>query len=427
MTSRALMPEPIERRLAAAGLPPLPRLCWLEIDEGALAHNLRLVRALVGAQVELNAVVKADAYGHGSEAAARAFAAAGADRLCVASLDEALHLRSVGVQTPVLVLFAIPAEQVALAVRAGIELSLSDEATALATLAAWQEQAAPGPGLVAHVEVETGLARAGLRPEGVLEVCRRALQTPAVRLGGLWSHLASPNDDAFTEGQLREFERAVLALRAAGLAVPPRHLAASGGLLTGRSPALEGVRPGLALYGLVPAGLPLGREATELAAGLRPAMALKCRPLRIEEVKAGTPVGYGGRWRAERLSLIATLPVGYGDGWSRSYAPTAQALVRGQRVPLVGTVAMDAVMADVTDVPGVTLDDEFVLLGEQGEERISAADLARGRNTIAWEVVTGMAQRLPRVYHSASVLLGLRTLGGEVRARTAAGPGDSSG
>ncbi|CAN5769317.1 hypothetical protein BH24CHL6_BH24CHL6_14390 [soil metagenome] len=420
------MTEQIEQRLAAAGLPPLPRLCWLEIDEGALAHNLRLVRALVGAQVELNAVVKADAYGHGIEAAARTFVRAGADRLCVASLDEALHLRSVGVQAAVLVLFASPPQHVALAARAGIELSLTDEATALATLSAWQKQAVAGPELLVHVEVETGLARAGLRPEGVVEVCRRSLQTPGVRLAGIWSHLASVDDQSFTDGQHREFELAVSALRGAGLAVPARHLAASGGLLSGRSPALEGVRPGLVLYGLEPAGLPSGGTAAALSDGLRPAMALKCRPLRIVEVDTGTTVGYGGRWRAERPSRIATLPVGYGDGWSRAYAPAAQALVRGQRVPLVGTVAMDAVMADVTDVSGVTPDDEFVLLGEQGDARISATELARIRNTISWEVITGMAQRLPRVYHSASVLRGVRTLGGEVRARTAAGSGDSS-
>jgi alanine racemase len=142
--------------------------------------------------------------------------------------------------------------------------------------------------------------------------------------------------------------------------------------------------------------------------------------LRVETVAAGTRVGYGGTWIAPRESVIATLPVGYGDGWARAYSPGAQALVRGARVPLVGTVAMDAVMVDVTDIPGVGVNDEFVLIGRQGREFIGVAELARLRNTIPWEVVTSMSFRLPRVYHAASVLMGLRTLAGEMMARTEA-------
>jgi alanine racemase len=136
-------------------------------------------------------------------------------------------------------------------------------------------------------------------------------------------------------------------------------------------------------------------------------------PLRVEGFPAGTAVGYGGTWIAQRESVIATLPVGYGDGFVRAYSPGAGALVRGRRVPLVGTVAMDAVMADVTDVPGVDLADEFVLLGQQGGDSITAKELARVRNTIPWEVVTSMSFRLPRVYHAGSVLMGLRTLAGD--------------
>jgi len=144
-------------------------------------------------------------------------------------------------------------------------------------------------------------------------------------------------------------------------------------------------------------------------------MELKCMPLRVETFPRGTPVGYGGTWIAPRESVIATLPVGYGDGWARAYSPGAEALVKGRRVPLVGTVAMDAVMADVTEIEGVGLGDEFVLLGRQGSESITADELARLRNTIPWEVVTSMSFRLPRVYHADSVLMGIRTLGGEMR------------
>jgi alanine racemase len=410
----------IDARLAAAGLPPLPRRVWLEIDTDALAENLRALRELVGPDVELNAVVKADAYGHGLVPVARVFADAGADRLCVASLDEALALRGAGLRTPILVLFPIPAAAVARAAQLGVEIVAAEATSTSEALGRWSAEAAsgrlaPDVELRVHLEVETGLSRGGVKPESVVELARLILETPRATLAGLWSHLATPEREDPTRRQEDAFARAITALGNAGLPVPPRHLSATGGLLTEWAAAYEGIRPGLSLYGIVPDALPVPPREREVAQRLRPAMTLKCTALRIERFPAGTPVGYGGRWVASRESEIATLPVGYGDGWSRSYTPGAQALVRGVRVPLVGTVAMDAVMADVTDVGDVRLDDEFVLLGSQGGQTIDANELARLRNTIPWEVVTSMAHRIPRVYHAGSVLLATRTLDGESR------------
>jgi alanine racemase len=195
------------------------------------------------------------------------------------------------------------------------------------------------------------------------------------------------------------------------------HMAASGGLFAGTSRHQGMVRAGLCLYGELAQDLPVSAAAAPAASLLRPAMTLKARALRILDVAPGTAVGYGGRWRAERPSRIATLPVGYGDGWIRGYQPGASALVEGRRVPLAGTVAMDALAADVTDVPNAGMDSEFVLLGSQGEERISAEELARRRNTISWEVLVGMAHRLPRVYHSGREVRGIRTMVGEALVR----------
>jgi alanine racemase len=175
------------------------------------------------------------------------------------------------------------------------------------------------------------------------------------------------------------------------------------------------VRIGLGLYGLMPDGFPVGASQKSAVAKLRPAMAVKCRPLRVETFAAGTPVSYGGLWTARRESRIATLPIGYGDGWVRAYSPGAGVLVRGVKAPLVGSIAMDAVMADVTDVGDVGLDDEFVLIGAQEGSEIVTNELARLRTTIPWEIVTSMAYRLPRVYHAGPVLKGLRTLSGEAR------------
>ena len=402
---------PIEERLARAGLPPLPRLAWLEIDTGALTENFRAVRGLVPPSTGVAAVVKSDGYGHGIEVTARTFAAAGADLLCVATLDEGVLLRAAGVEGRICVLFAVPPPQVAEAAEARLELVAGDADALQETLSFWRSRRAAGE-LVLHLEIETGLERAGVDPSQAAACARSIVETPAVRLAGIWSHLASSHDPATSGHQVERFEAAVAGLERAGLRVPPRHLAATGGLFAAR-PAYDLVRPGLALYGELPDRFPVAPPAAAAAAALRPAMALKARPLRLEEVPAGTAVGYGGLWRAERPSVVATLPVGYGDGWSRSYSPRASALVRGRRVPLVGSVAMDAIVADVTDVPGVSTADEFVLLGSQGDERITAGELARLRNTISWEVLSSMAWRLTRVYHAPAGPSGLRTLGGE--------------
>ncbi len=414
---------PIEVRLAAAGLPPLPRLAWLEIDQDALAANLREVARLGGPDVEVAAVVKADGYGHGLEVAARTFVAAGAARLCVATLDEGLQLRGIGVDAPIIVLFPVPPESTPVAAAARLELVVGDEAGATEALRAWTgAMRDPGPArerasmLLLHLEIETGLSRGGVRPERAAVSARRIAETPGVRLVGVWSHLASPEDEQASAEQRRRLEAATSDLRLAGHPVPPRHLLGSGGLFAGSSPVLEMVRPGLALYGHLPAGLPITASTAASGRRLIPAMTLKARPVRVHEISAGEGVGYGGTWRADRPSRIATLPVGYGDGWVRGYAGRSSALVRGRRVPLVGTVAMDAVMADVTDVPGVGLTDEFVLLGRQQGEWIEASELARLRTTIVWEVLAGMAYRLPRVYHASALVTGMRTLRGEASA-----------
>ncbi len=229
----------------------------------------------------------------------------------------------------------------------------------------------------------------------------------------MWTHLQASEDASITGRQLERFEAAVTSLRSAGLPVPPRHVAASGGVLMG-VPGFDGIRPGLSIYGIVPDELgDRGGEAASAArARLRPVMSIHARPARVVDLPAGHGVSYGPTFTTGRPSRIATLPLGYGDGFARANANRAEALVRGGRVPLVGNITMDAVMADVTDVPGapVGLDDEFVLLGSQGQERITAQDLARLRTTNTWEVVAQMSARLPRVYHAAAGAVSLTTL-----------------
>ncbi len=413
---------PIEERLRAARLPPLPRTAWLEIDLGRLAGNVRAMRAALPAGTLFEAVVKANGYGHGAVPVAHAALAADAHGLCVATLDEGLELRAAGLRAPILVLFPIPPDGFGEAARAGIAVAAGDDLLWTRGLAAYARSRRRARGrageLVVHVGIETGLGRDGLRPDQAIAAVRALAGVAGARFEGVWSHLQAPEDTVRTTRQVDRFVAAVRALVAAGFPVPHRHLLASGGLLAveryagGTAPVFDGVRVGLSLYGIEPQGLRIGRAASVISASLQPVLSLHARPVRVADLPAGEGVGYGPSFVTARPSRIATLPVGYADGWVRALGNRAVALVRGSRVPLVGTVAMDAVMADVTDVPGppVTPDDEFVLLGEQGVERITADELARERTTISWEVLATMAGRLPRVYTSPADAVGIRTL-----------------
>ena len=332
--------------------------------------------------------MKADAYGHGAVPIARALEAAGADGLSVATFDEAIELRDAGIGLPLLVLYPVPPDQVPAAIARRIELSVG-----------------PGP-----------LTEGVPGPEAAAMAARVA-GTPGVRFAGSWTHLAAADDRANALAQDAAFGSALgslVEIAAFGPDGVRRHLAGSGAILGADTARWDAVRPGLSIYGLVPDALTPPAATASSAEALRPVMSLLARPVRVLQLPAGHGVSYGPTFTTTRPTRIATLPVGYGDGWRRNLSDRAGALVRGIRVPLVGRVAMDAVMADVTDVPGppVTEDDEFVLLGSQGAERITALELARTLGTISYEVFTGMSRRLPRVYHAAGSPVDIRVLAG---------------
>jgi len=365
--------------------------------------------------------VKADAYGHGAVPIARALEAAGADGLSVATFDEAIELRDAGIGLPLLVLYPVPPDQVPAAIARRIELSVGPGPLTEGVLAAAAAAAASPDGsgepLGVHVEIETGLGRGGVPGPEAAAMAARVAGTPGVRFAGSWTHLAAADDRANALAQDAAFGSALgslVEIAAFGPDGVRRHLAGSGAILGADTARWDAVRPGLSIYGLVPDALTPPAATASSAEALRPVMSLLARPVRVLQLPAGHGVSYGPTFTTTRPTRIATLPVGYGDGWRRNLSDRAGALVRGIRVPLVGRVAMDAVMADVTDVPGppVTEDDEFVLLGSQGAERITALELARTLGTISYEVFTGMSRRLPRVYHAAGSPVDIRVLAG---------------
>ena len=327
---------------------------------------------------------------------------------------------------PILVLYPVPAGHVETAAWAHIAVTVGTGRIAEGTLAAAAGATRTGaPPLAVHVEVETGLGRGGVLPDGLPALVEAVAAEAGVTLGGLWTHLAAPDDTDNAAGQDARFADAVAGLDwdTAGIdaARIVRHVSGSGGLLGATAGTWDAIRPGLATYGLVPDGLLVAGSrdggATDGGAtrsGLRPVLALYARPVRVVDLPAGHGVSYGPAFVTDRPSRIATLPLGYGDGWRRTWTGLASALVRGVRVPLVGRVAMDAVMADVTGVPGppVTEDDELVLIGTDGDEAITGFDLAAAGGTISYEVVTGMSRRLPRVYHAAGSPVEIRYLAG---------------
>jgi alanine racemase len=377
------------------------RGAWVEVDLGALRENHRALRAALPSATGMGVVVKADGYGHGIEACARVAAEEGAALLAVATLDEGLALRGSGIEVPILVLYPVPIAAVAAAARAGLALTVGDPDYALALAQETErlpEDLARRP-LEVHVEVDTGMSRGGIAPSGLVGTARALASSRRVLRGGTWSHLASPEDEKVAAKQVRVFEASLEGLRSAGFDPGVRHLASSGGLLCGTAPAYDLVRLGLAWYGVV--APEWAARGSAIARSLRPALSVRARPVRVARLEAGARVGYGGDWTGTAGSVVATLPLGYADGIPRSSWPGGEALVRGVRVPLVGRVSMDALGVDVSRVPDLGPDEEFTLIGAQGAERILVTEVAAQRRTIAWEVLTSLGPRLPRLHRES--------------------------
>ncbi|MGN6324381.1 alanine racemase [Pseudolysinimonas sp.] len=346
----------------------------------AIRGNVARIRDLV-APARVLAVVKADGYGHGAELAARAALEGGADQLGVADLDEALALRSVGIDAPILAWLHGVDVDFAAAIDAGIELGISS--------AAQRERAAGG---VVHLKIDTGLSRNGVPPAEWADVCARAAElerTGIVRVRGVWSHLANAGP-VETDRQRARFEDAVAAARDAGLRPEVRHLASSEAALASPELRYDLVRIGIAMYGLPPAE---GVDVAEL--GLRPAMELAATVAAVRRVPAGEGVSYGFAHRTERPTTLALVPLGYADGLPRAATGRAEVAIGGRRHPVVGRIAMDQCVVDVGDAP-VAVGDRVVAFGDPATGAPSAEDWARAAGTIGYEIVTRIGPRVPR-------------------------------
>jgi alanine racemase len=356
-----------------------------DVDLAAIRHN---VRALKPPGSELMAVVKAGGYGHGAVDVARAALSAGATWLGVALVEEGVRLRDAGIDAPILLLSEAPRGAERVAVGAGLTPTVYTDRG----VAGLVEGSDPAARPAVHVKVDTGMHRVGIwPPERVVPFVRRVADA-GLRFEGLWTHFARAEDDAeLTREQLRRFRLAAEALAGEGLVPKLLHAANSAAAIALPDAHLDLVRIGVALYGLSPG------PGLEPPAGLRPALTWRSAVSMARRLPAGEGLSYGHRHRLERATTIATVPVGYADGFSRRLSGSAEVLIGGRRRRVVGTVTMDHILVECGE-DEVRAGDEVVLVGSQGDGRISADELAAWSGTINYEIVTGIGPRVPREF-----------------------------
>lgn len=361
---------------------------WADVDPGAIAHNVGLVKKLVGPSTAVMAVVKANGYGHGAVPSAQAALAGGATWLGVSSVNEGLELRGAGITAPILQLGYTPLPALAAAADAGLSLALYDQASldALGSIKAR---------VGVHVKVDTGMHRLGAAPDDAVRLVRQIGTIPSLRLEGLWTHFADAQaDPQFTRQQLAAYLDARSRVEQEGARGFLSHAAGSAALLRFAEARLDMVRVGLLIYGVRP--VPEWRDLP----ALRPALRWYAMVTNVQLVPVGGTVGYGRRFTATQPTKIATVAVGYADGLHRRLSNRGSAIVRGQVVPIVGTISMDQATVDVTAVPGVAIGDIACLIGTEGGASWQADDVAKAAETISYEVLCAISARVPRRYRN---------------------------
>jgi len=365
----------------------IPRSTRAVVDLDAVAHNVSEIRRKIGKKVDLMAVVKADGYGHGAVEVSRTALASGADCLGVAVPEEGWLLREAGIDVPILVVGLIQPEEAFKVAEARLEQAVAS----IELLKALNSEAARArTSINIHVKIDTGMGRIGVKPEDALEFIQKVKTFKNVSLQGVFSHFSSSDESekSFSLLQLERFERALRELSIAGIEVPKIHMANSAAILDLPDSYYNMVRPGLMIYGLYPSG------EVSRSIELEPAMTFKTLVSAVKIVPPGTFISYGRTFTAKRRTLVATLPVGYADGYNRLLSNRGEVLLKGKRVPVIGTVCMDMCMVDATELNDVGEGDEAILFGRG----LPVEEVAAKIGTINYEVVCAVSKRVPRIY-----------------------------
>ena len=368
------------------------RPTWAEIDLKAIRYNFRQIKNLVGEKIKQMVVVKANAYGHGIVKVSRELSKEGVDYLGVATMDEAVCLRSKNVKKPILVLGSVLPDEIAPALKNNITLTLSSEEL----LRAMQGEAKTAKiKAKVHVKVDTGMGRIGLWHEDALSFIEEISRSDNIELECIYTHFSTAaRDKVYTISQIESFEKLIDELEKKGISIPYKHAANSIAAVNFKRSHLNLIRPGLIIYGMYP------KRGFERLLKLKPAMALKTRIVFLKKVPPGRSISYGRTYVTQKHTKVATLPIGYADGYGRILSNKAQVLVKGERAPVIGKVTMDQTMIDVGHIKDVKIGDEVILIGKQANEWIKAEKLARLAGTIPYEIVCSITDRVPRIYKS---------------------------
>lgn len=367
---------------------------WAEINLDNIAHNMQEVRRLAGKRTEIIAVVKADAYGHGTLETVPTLLENGATRLAVSMLDEAIQLRKIGVDVPILVLNHTDFRRLGEVLEYNITQTVYSHEMARALS---EEAIRHGTKAKVHIKIDTGMTRVGFKPgySAVKDVMAIS-KLDGIIIEGIFTHFAEADtkDRTYTYHQFELFDSIIKELNRIGMLIPIRHVSNSAAIIQYPEMTLEAVRPGIILYGIYPS-----KEVDRSAIDLKPAMTLKANIVHVKEVEPGISISYGRTFTTRRRSRIATVPIGYADGYSRLLSNKSRVLINGQYAPVVGNICMDQCMVDITDISGdVKAGDEVVLIGRQGDNEITADEIADLIGTIPYEILSVIGKRIPRVY-----------------------------
>ncbi len=363
------------------------------IDLDALAYNIRNIRAKTKKGTGIIGVVKADAYGHGAFEVSEILLENGADWLAVAVVDEAVNLRNHGIDVPILILGYTPMDRFKDIVNYKIIQTVYsyEEAKRLSETAV-----SLGKTAVVHIKIDTGMGRLGYRVnEDAADEIIKISKLQNIEINGMFTHFstADETDKTYTFGQYEKFMRMDAMLKDRGLDIPVRHCSNSASIIDLEELTLDMVRPGIILYGAYPSD-----EVDKSKLSIKPVMSIKTHVSYVKEIEEGDSVSYGRTYKAPSKRVIATIPVGYADGFIRTYAKGGRVLINGKFAPIVGRICMDQLMVDVTDIENVKMNDEVVLLGKQGENEITADEIASILNTISYEFFCTLSKRVPRIY-----------------------------
>lgn len=370
---------------------------YAEIDLDAIKQNAQNVRTIIGDNVKLMAVVKADGYGHGAVMSAKAVENI-ADSYAVATIEEAIELRENGIDKDILILGYILPDYYGFALKYDISLTVFTYAMAkeLSDCAL-----AKGKTAKIHIAIDTGMGRIGFFPtdDSIAEI-RKISELPNIEIEGLFSHFATADEEnkEYANAQLKKYTYFCDKLKENGVCIKTRHMCNSAAITELPDFRMDMVRMGIIMYGLYPSG-----EVDKNKVLLNPAMSIKSSIVYIKTIKKGESVSYGRKFKAGRTTVVATVPIGYADGYPRQVSNKSRVIINGEYAPVIGNVCMDQMMVDITDIKSVNVGDDVILVGKQGDKEVTFEEIAALADTINYEIICGIGKRVPRIYKQEKI------------------------